>query len=48
VASGGGVVRGGVAKIALSGKFSRGTYLLFEVIDAGGLSTEATHTLTLR
>jgi hypothetical protein len=48
VASGGGVVRGGSAQIALAGKFVRGTYLLTEVIDSGGASSESTRTLTLR
>jgi hypothetical protein len=47
VADASGVVRGGVARITIKGKFPRGTYRLFEVIDVNGQATESTQILTL-
>jgi hypothetical protein len=47
VGEGSGVVRNGVARVTMKGKFPRGTYRLFEVIDADGQATESTQILTL-
>jgi hypothetical protein len=48
VGDGSGVVSAGAARFSVKGAFKAGTYQLIEVIDAGGLATEAAHTLTLR
>jgi hypothetical protein len=48
VADGSGVVKHGVAKIALAGTLKRGTYRLVEVIDADGFANTATHTLKIK
>jgi hypothetical protein len=47
VADGSGVVKRGKVKIKLAGTVKKGSYSLVEVIDAGGLATEATHLVTI-